>query len=474
MLFETNAKLTNSFNWAPNFGAINVNGKSFVTLDGGSNGIIENTGNGSALAVSNDTSGIFSDGGSSVTVQNFNINNMYVMAQPPTFVGDVGAGITIRSGSNNTVTGNTIHDAENCLNWVPIQTDSSNLTITNNKVYHCRWGVVLAVDGIRTVNGVTITGNDVSDGYIWDEPANNYHMNGIMVYGNAAGTLNTLVICNNNVHGNFGVQETGHIFVDANGLNMPGALFCNNVLTSTANGPSNGYITSGTSWVSNAKYLNNTISGVGGGHGIDAGNGATIKNNIMSNLNAGIVLNSGITLTASDYNVLYNLTQGMCPSSGCQSVATWISTSGFDGNSQTSNPNLTSAYMLQLSSTSAIGKGQNQSGLSISLLDTGAPEFFGPSYACGVGCTSRPSGATAWDIGAYPFSSFLPGVTLSASSHNYGQQNTGTSSSPFTFTLTNSGTATLNISGITLTGTNPGDYAISSTCGSTLSAGASQ
>ena len=53
----------------------------------------------------------------------------------------------------------------------------------------------------------------------------------------------------------------------------------------------------------------------------------------------------------------------------------------------------------------------------------------------------------------------------------FGSQAVGTTSTPLTTTLTNTGSATLNISSITLTGTNPGDFLISAnTCGTTLAA----
>jgi N,N-dimethylformamidase beta subunit-like protein/centrosomal CEP192-like protein/ASPM-SPD-2-Hydin domain-containing protein/HYDIN/CFA65/VesB family protein len=68
-----------------------------------------------------------------------------------------------------------------------------------------------------------------------------------------------------------------------------------------------------------------------------------------------------------------------------------------------------------------------------------------------------------------------PGVTLNPTSVSFGNQNVGTTSATQTITLTNSGTSALTITSIALAGTNPADFAESSTCPlspSTLAAGA--
>src|ERR1019366_4356515 len=46
--FDTNALLTAPY-WAGGSGAINVNSRSYVTIDGGTNGTIQNTANGTSL-----------------------------------------------------------------------------------------------------------------------------------------------------------------------------------------------------------------------------------------------------------------------------------------------------------------------------------------------------------------------------------------------------------------------------------------
>ena len=62
----------------------------------------------------------------------------------------------------------------------------------------------------------------------------------------------------------------------------------------------------------------------------------------------------------------------------------------------------------------------------------------------------------------------FPAVTLSRISIDFGSQATGTSSAPQTVTLTNTGGATLTVSGISVTGLNSGDFAQTNNCSSPI------
>jgi hypothetical protein len=66
-----------------------------------------------------------------------------------------------------------------------------------------------------------------------------------------------------------------------------------------------------------------------------------------------------------------------------------------------------------------------------------------------------------------------PAVTLSTASVPFGNQLVGTTSSSQNVTLQNTGTAPLTITNIAITGTNPGDFAQSTTCGSSVASGGS-
>jgi hypothetical protein len=66
----------------------------------------------------------------------------------------------------------------------------------------------------------------------------------------------------------------------------------------------------------------------------------------------------------------------------------------------------------------------------------------------------------------------IPTATLAPMSLNFGNVNLGTSSSPLTATLTNSGTAALALSSIGISGTNSNDYSETNTCGTSVPIGA--
>ncbi len=74
--------------------------------------------------------------------------------------------------------------------------------------------------------------------------------------------------------------------------------------------------------------------------------------------------------------------------------------------------------------------------------------------------------------GSSPYIS-APAVGLSTNGLTFSQQTVGTASAPQTLTLSNTGNATLNISNITINGTNSGDFAQTSNCNSSLGAGSS-
>ena len=74
--------------------------------------------------------------------------------------------------------------------------------------------------------------------------------------------------------------------------------------------------------------------------------------------------------------------------------------------------------------------------------------------------------------GSTPTPTPTPAVTLSGSSLTFASQTVGTTSAAQSVTLTNSGTGSLSITGISVSGTNSGDFGQTNTCGSSVAAGA--
>ncbi len=114
-------------------------------------------------------------------------------------------------------------------------------------------------------------------------------------------------------------------------------------------------------------------------------------------------------------------------------------------------------------------------GASCSVAVTFSPSATG-SRSASVSITDDASGSpqtlTLSGTGSTPPQP-APAVTVSPSSLSFGSQQVGTSSAPKSATVTNSGNAALTISGVAVAGTNSGDFARTTTCGSTLAAGAS-
>jgi hypothetical protein len=403
--FDTNTTLTNTAYWGQN-GAINISGLSWIVINGANTGIIQNTGNGTKgsypYSMPSDAI-VIQNGASNIILQNLTIANICVhTVNLNDSVGCNSGGvndqaITLNSVSNVTITGNTVHDSQNCI-YDNMASGNSNITISNNTISHCNWGIGVGQTGTST--GLTITGNNISDAYVWDTSADVFHHNGVMVYGTGSSTtLNNLVIASNYIYGNMGANETGHIFLDPTGNplgNMPNVLIYNNILVSnSSNGPANGYITIGHG-ITGAGVYNNTISGNGqGAYALDVV-GAMVENNVIVGAYTGEEVDQGQASKGSQYNVFYSLTggsQSMCYNGTCYpTVVTWNSGTGFDPlpPTTTANPNLTGSYMLG-SGSSAIGAGINLTSLGIAGLDTDN---------AGV---SRPA-TGPWDIGAYQYS----------------------------------------------------------------------
>jgi len=99
--------------------------------------------------------------------------------------------------------------------------------------------------------------------------------------------------------------------------------------------------------------------------------------------------------------------------------------------------------------------------------------FAGWSGACSGTGTCSVTMTAAKAVTATFNSSSSPAVTLTPTSLNFGPVATGVTSAVKTVTLKNSGTATLTITAIAITGVNSGDFPDSSTCTSSLAAGKS-
>lgn len=417
--FETGAVIQ-----APSWSGsvISATNLNYVTVDGGTNGLIQATANGTNLANHQDGGNCVSlQGGNNPTVENLTCANLYVHActdgpsssnpsDEETSCTDEGGqnaiGIYIEDGNNVLITNNTIHDAKWCMSYAPAYMNDTNITISNNTDYHCDHGVVLG-EGSATevVSNITISGNVIHDGQNWDDAANYNHHDGIHFWNYGTVTPVTgLKVYDNFIYGNWGAGVNAFIMVEGdsgdNEISAP-EIF-NNILEDDTPVNHNGNGMIGVDG-NNAVIANNTINGNVGP--LITGTGDIIENNIMINVWTTVQPKPGSSIATMDYNVYYNVGSGQWGynAGNGYSFSQWQSM-GYDTHSSNVNPNLTggatvlnlpiaspaaSNYMPTSSSTAVVNQGANLSSLGILPLNSNFAD------------TARAGTGTSWNIGAY-------------------------------------------------------------------------
>src|ERR1700737_1599873 len=122
--------------WATS-GAINIDNRSNVVVDGGTNGVIENTQNGTGRAYQKLTVAIHAVSCTGCTVQNLTIQNLYVRTSNTDYAPDHTSHCVFWLNANQlTINNITCHDA--C--WA-IAGYGNNFTLANSNIYHVDHGV---------------------------------------------------------------------------------------------------------------------------------------------------------------------------------------------------------------------------------------------------------------------------------------------------------------------------------------------
>jgi hypothetical protein len=188
-------------------GAIDIDYRSHIVIDGGTNGIIENTANGTGRAYHQNSVAIHAYKCTSCTVQNLTIQNLYVR----TSISDLAPSASINCvywhlANYMTVNHITCHDAA----WA-IPGDGNNFTLENSDIYHVDHGVASGAVGVAS--NYSIHNNHFHDFANWDSTVNKYHHDGIHFWGQNGGRISGGAIYNNTFDGDFGVNVTGHIFL---------------------------------------------------------------------------------------------------------------------------------------------------------------------------------------------------------------------------------------------------------------------
>ncbi len=419
--FDNGAVLTSPY-WSAN-GAIACNNLSYITVDGGTNGTIQNTANGTNLANQASSGGINFSSCSNVTIQNLTIQHLYLH----TGVGSDGGGtvgISFDGGDSVTINNNTITDVRTALDFA--YRTVTSLTISNNTTNDHVWGIHIGdSDGGASASGVSVYNNTVGPAFnIWADAAQAFHADGIFfTCANSGASFTNSSIYNNYVHGDMSStvtsghiqNSTGYIYIDGACGNAKGIKVFNNVVSHDVSGTSGvgpeGLLVlrwssgNGTPGVS---VYNNTLSVAQPPltDCVKLGSGSvgeiTMSNNIMSGCGTGLVIpGASSTISASDHNVWYNLANHFAAVGGgptyYSSLSSWHSATSFDPSSSSSDPKLTTNYTLN-SGSSAIGLSSNLHGLGVTSLDS--DKAGNPRLGSGISCVPTPGTPNCWDAGA--------------------------------------------------------------------------
>ncbi len=417
ILFEPGAKFSKPF-WGSGAGcAIYRNSaSSYLTIDGGIDGLIENTSNGMFNTYSNDTGGLWLQCASEVEVKNLTVSNLYYRVASKECSAS-GAGITL---SCNNATNVLLHNCKVDMvgNGITLTYggNNTNIQVYSNTITRISFGIFIntGVVPLRTdagnTYGMQIWGNRIDRFENWDPMqgpcAGQYHNCGIKWEG-AEDVVNNLHSNTNRamrVHANhIGPSMpigTAYIVATPNNFQygFPDCMIYNNLLVEGTNSTSISYAIS--PQTPGALIANNTLISLhGGGNAFNVQTNTVLLNNNIYNF-AGFIF-CFTNFVISDYNIwsspTYNvdgfhpfmIVEGY-PQLGqvylSRNWSWWKNTFyPMDLHSKTNKPvlNLTT-YAPLITDTVAVGKGTNLSA------------YFTTDF------TGKPRPATGpWTIGAY-------------------------------------------------------------------------
>ena len=395
IFFEPNANITMPA--IPAAGAINCGNFNHFTIDGGVNGLIQSTSNGTGLAYAGTSVGVRCGDGnwslSGITVKNLTITNLYVRTAGSSEVSPVANGIQFFGNLTNVLVKNcSVSWCSTPYFFIYRPGTSYGLECCSNTATHCNWGICVGESNTgASLGNLSIHHNSVNLFTDWEDPADNYHHDGIFTFAAAANCqITNVAIYDNTVGPYFGTHVTAALYVSSLVGGIRDVLIYNNVFfTSTNPSPSNGFIF--INGGANCRVYNNTLDANNhGGAGLHASSGSNIMfaNNIVTGLYYPMVNETAGTITGCDYNLYwYNGSPMYYYRAGSfWTLAQWQAF-GYDAHAITASPGFDNEavfdWRLQPLSA-AVGTGANESAWFTTDI-TGAPR----------------AQAGAWDIGAY-------------------------------------------------------------------------
>lgn len=417
ILFEPGAKISKP---SCSDYCLSTNSRSYITIDGGTNGIIESTNMGTGLT-QKPTTGVLGTACNNCEIKNLTIRNMYVRTDnTDIYIGGIPANgkiayeslVGIRmSGSNYRVHDNMIHDCGTGIQNF-YANDETGVEVYNNDISRVGHSYALAGGNGKKTQGIFKYYNNYTHDYAnWDAVGCAVaHTSGIHVYGDYNGSkiygAGELWIYNNRMIGS-GVCMTGQIFTETGTdpwTDVPTSTaklrVFNNFLTA-GSGENDGVNILGASG-GNVEIYNNTVIGGGTGFCVGAGVKSTsvkIKNNYFANC-AQLIYAYANTDISSNFELDYNV-YATCSGYNCFWVGS-VDVSNFAA--YRTNPLIHDNFDIHsyadLSGTGGVepSTGRPASG---SLVINSGVDLSGIGYnALNSDLGGAPRGAT-WNIGAY-------------------------------------------------------------------------
>jgi hypothetical protein len=412
ILFEKDAKLS-APTW-PN-GAIYwesaAYGKHNVIIDGGVNGIIECTANGTNLANHVPSTGIIFISARNVTIQNLTISNLYVRTVPSDDQVDGGNGVYASNAggpiTDFTVRDCTIHDMNIGINAAYVN-GCARYSFLRNHIYNINWGIGSgSASSDATMDDWLADGNNIHDFANWDATGEAFHHNGIFLWGsNGTNNFRSWTIRNNTFGPNFGSRATGGVYLSSYGMKGSGLVYNNVFIGSTTNG----LLTIGTATGSIVRAYNNTFVGNGGTNINIGGSSASamtvvLENNIST---GGIFINgnyvSSVTLK-SNRNLVHSFPTGFPGAISWSTTAngnavawtSWQSTYGQDVSSIYNVDPLLDIRLKPKAGSPALGAGSDQSVFFTTYKDSAVSRSV--PWSLGA-CEPVAGGSTPYDLPA--------------------------------------------------------------------------
>ena len=434
ILFEPGAVLQAPY-WASSLGVVTAGaitlgkGRSWIVVDGGTNGVVKNTANGSSLANRAASTGISGFACSNCTIQNLTIANIYVNVSGNGSLGDNSVARAIDfTGSNWTIANNTIHDCGWCVVDFYSGTSDTNENLHSNNIYNFGHAFALAASATNaSLSNYSLHDNHIHDAANWSASGCPFHQDGLHTFGTSGSSMSGLYVYNNLFDGDWGSCPTGFIFVEGGASSTPSHMqsssWWNNVFIVPTGAAVNtqGWFGLFSGESGSQEVLNNTFVAANATDNtlcmaMVGMSGLTFENNTIAPCGDPVRIDNS-TLLAADYNFY-----GQSCSNGGNcfiwnggfkgSFANWKTACSCDSHGiQNNTPKLNPDGSPQ-SGSPILQEAVNLSGSATGTLATLAQDTTEGNSRTALnrptGTCSNQGTATCWDIGAYQYSTSTP------------------------------------------------------------------